>query len=365
MRNSRRILGIAFTLGFLVLLWYVRGIVIYLLISVVITLILNPLLRLLDKVRIKDRVIPDWLKALSALVSLICVLYLFASIFTPVLVEEIRILSAINLEDLYAALEGPLTWLEAQAEAYSIQIQEGVTNREYVRQKLIGFLDLSMIPDFFSGLVSGLGNLIIALFSISFITFFLLKDRWIIPNAVDAITPDAYLEQVHKVIDSANRTLSRYFIGLVIQITTITTLVSVSLSILGVNNALVIGFFAGVINVIPYIGPIIGAVFGIAIALTTNLDMDVASELAPFTLKVASVFLTVQLMDNFIFQPLIFSNSIQAHPLEIFLVILVAGQLAGITGMVLAVPTYSFIRIIARAFFSEFKVVKRMTDNMD
>ena len=159
--------------------------------------------------------------------------------------------------------------------------------------------------------------------------------------------------------------LQKYFLGLLAQITIITTLVSLGLYVIGVKNALVIGLFAGLINVVPYVGPLIGAFFGIVIALSSHLEMEFYAELLPLAGKIAGVFLAVQLLDNFIFQPLIFSKSVEVHPLEIFLVILIAGTLAGVGGMIIAIPFYSILRICANQFLSEFKVIRTMTRGMD
>ncbi|MFW5890444.1 MAG: AI-2E family transporter, partial [Marinilabiliaceae bacterium] len=76
------------------------------------------------------------------------------------------------------------------------------------------------------------------------------------------------------------------------------------------------------------------------------------------------VYITAQLIDNMFFQPLIFSNSVKAHPLEIFIVILSAGYMSGILGMFLAIPVYTILRVIAREFFNKYEAVKRLTDRM-
>jgi len=81
-------------------------------------------------------------------------------------------------------------------------------------------------------------------------------------------------------------------------------------------------------------------------------------------LKVASVFLIIQLLDNILFQPIIFSNSVNAHPLEIFLVISIGGTLGGIPFMILAIPGYTVLRIVAKEFLSEFKIVQDLTKRL-
>lgn len=103
------------------------------------------------------------------------------------------------------------------------------------------------------------------------------------------------------------------------------------------------------------------------ITISSNLDLglDFYTEMLPLILKVIGAFAAMQMLDNFVLQPFIFSNSVLAHPLEIFIVILVGAKLSGILGMILAIPVYTVIRVIARAFLSEFKIVQKLTGHLD
>jgi predicted PurR-regulated permease PerM len=92
--------------------------------------------------------------------------------------------------------------------------------------------------------------------------------------------------------------------------------------------------------------------------------MNFSAELFPMVLLMLTVVVVVQLVDNFLFQPLIFGTSVKAHPLEIFLVIIIAGTLAGIPGMILGIPTYTVIRVFAKEFLSQVRVVKKLTRNI-
>jgi predicted PurR-regulated permease PerM len=132
----------------------------------------------------------------------------------------------------------------------------------------------------------------------------------------------------------------------------------------GLESALVIALFAATANLIPYIGPIFGMAFGVIIVVgqAYALGMDVHYGL--FTLQILSVFAVTQVTDNIFFQPIIFSNSINAHPLEIFVVIAIAGTLAGATGMIIAIPAYSALRIFAKEFLQNIKVVRSLTKNI-
>ena len=107
------------------------------------------------------------------------------------------------------------------------------------------------------------------------------------------------------------------------------------------------------------------AAFGVTIGITSNLELEFYTQLLPLVYKIALVFLIVQLIDSLIFQPLVISNIVKAHPLEIFLVILIAGTLAGIGGMIIAVPIYTILRIIAKEFLNNFKIVQQLTSELE
>ncbi len=249
---------------------------------------------------------------------------------------------------------------EQQGFDSSAEVQETDTALERLQKKLFSFFNPAQITELFSSLVGFLGNLMVAFMSILFISFFFLKEQGLFADFLRATVPRNYESKVSNAVDEASQLLRRYFLGVALQITLITVFVTGLLSFFGIENALLIGFFAAMINVIPYVGPIIGAAFGIFITISSNLDVSFYNETLPMLTKVAGVFAAMQMLDNFILQPYIFSNSISAHPLEIFIVILVGAQLNGVVGMILAIPVYTVIRVIARVFLSEFEIVQKL-----
>ena len=131
---------------------------------------------------------------------------------------------------------------------------------------------------------------------------------------------------------------------------------------LGIKYALLLGFFAAIINIIPYIGPIIGTVFGLFVGITTTIETQgLYAEIIPLFIKMNIIYWAVHLLDNAIFQPVIFSNSIKAHPLEVFILIWVAGTLGGVLGMILAIPCYTVFRVIMKEIMLEFGWMKPPT----
>lgn len=255
--------------------------------------------------------------------------------------------------------------------AQNSEDSERVTFFNQAKNNLYSFLDPSLIPKFFASVVGTLGSFVVGLMSVFFIAFFFLKEQGLFNTMISGVVPDKHVRKVIQAINEISTLLIRYFIGVLSQITIITIFVSVTLSILGVKNALLIGFFAALMNIIPYIGPIIGAMFAAVITISSNIGIPFypvdgveQATMLPLLIKVFAVFATMQLMDNFILQPNIFSKSVKAHPLEIFLVILIGANIGGIVGMVLAIPAYTVVRVIAKVFLSEFKVVKSLTKGM-
>lgn len=233
-----------------------------------------------------------------------------------------------------------------------------------IHKGIYKYLNPSIVPRIFTSFIGFFGNIVVALMSILFITFFFLKEQGLFHNMITSVLPNKYEEQSFTAIDQSSKLLIRYFVGVVTQIIIITLFVSLALGILGVKNALLIGFFAALMNIIPYIGPILGASFAVLITLSSNLALPFYDEMLPLLFKVMGVFMVMQLLDNFILQPNIFSKSVKAHPLEIFIVVLMGAKMGGIIGMVVAIPIYTVLRVLAKVFLSEFKVVQKITKSI-
>jgi predicted PurR-regulated permease PerM len=208
------------------------------------------------------------------------------------------------------------------------------------------------------------GNFFIGMFSVIFISFFFLKDENLFSNIILVMTPEKSAEKISVILRDTRLLLSRYFSGVCFQVFVMMTIEVAGLSIFGIPNALLIGTFGGMMNIIPYLGPLIGATVGILLCLSSIVSMGNYNDIIPFTLIIICVFSFANMVDNFVIQPFVFSNRVKAHPLEIFFVILMAGSMAGVPGMILAIPSYTVIRVIAREFFDKFSVVHSLTKNL-
>ncbi len=361
---ARYIVGIAIAIVIAFLAWYFSNILIYILVSAILSLIGKPLKSKLLRLKFRRFHIPN---GLAAGITLIALLSVFLSIFlyvTPLIGQLLSNLSSINFVSLSDQISVPLSnfnkllynWFPALDTSFKIETV-------FVNQ-FQEILNISFISELFNSIASIAIEFGIAFFVITFITYFFLKEENMFNNMVLALFPDKYVTNVTRALSSINKLLARYFIGISIEAIAITIINSIALYLIaGVDFSLAIAlsFLAGILNVIPYIGPIAGGVFGTIMSLV-NHGID-KPEAGIFILTVGGIFLFTHMIDIFVFQPYIYSNSVRAHPLEIFLVILIAGSIGGIIGMLVAIPAYTVIRVFAREFLSHFKLVQKLTDN--
>ncbi len=357
---------VAGILGFIVLAWFIRTILLYITIAAILTMILRPLDKRMERLRYgKKRKVPRSIRALSLLLLAYTIAFAFVSIFIPLIVSEINIISTVDQTLVTKALHEPITQLESLFRNIQQDPNNHQTLEEYTQQHLTALLNVTQMSTFANGIVSVVGSLLVAFFSISFFTFFFIKDGEVILHFLLLLVPAKQIRRVRNVIKDTQTMLTKYFTGVLIDIIFVSTFVTSGMALLGVRNALIIGIFAGIMNIIPYVGPLIGGSFAIIIGISTNLTMDFYGGMLPLAGKIFFVFVAMNLIDGFMVQPYIFSSRVKAHPLEIFTVILVAGSLAGIGGMVAAVPVYTVLRIILREFVTQSRFVKKLTEELD
>lgn len=338
-------------------LWEGRTILLYFLVASVIALIGRPLLNALEKIRVRGKHLPRALNAILALLILAGAVFGIIGVFFPLLMREAQVLYGINFSEVKDSLSPAISNANRFLENLGFNQFAGMNEGAFL-EYVFGSIDFRSLPSVINNVLGLFGNALIAVFSVAFMTYFLLRDEGILPRIILAVTPGSHEKSAKHIIDRTRRTLTRYFIGLVLQVTAITLCVWIGLSMIGVKNALLIGFFTGLANLIPYLGPWIGATFGVIIMVSNNMGMGFYEVIVPKFYALLAVFAATQLIDNYVFQPLIFSTSIHAHPLEIFIVILVAGSLGGILAMVAAIPTYAFIRIVLIELNREFGVLE-------
>lgn len=361
-----------YALGFVALViaiffsWYFFSIIVYVLVAAVISFIGKPISDLLGRFKFRDYRLPDSLKAGITVVCLWILFILFFSTIIPLAIREFQSLGNVSITGMVNELQGPIGDAGNFLKRYGL-MDKGDDIQVYITNALSETLNIVQFKNWFGTVADTMSSIFVALFSITFILFFFLKDSRLFSGMVMAVVPSRYEEQARNALDSIQRLLVRYFVGLLLEVLGIMALNTVGLTIVGLNfsNAVVIGLMTGVLNVIPYIGPMIGVCFGLAVGIALNLNMEFYQEMLPLLIYMTVVMLLTQLIDNVVFQPLIYGNSVHAHPLEIFLVILMAGSMAGISGMILAIPSYTVFRVILKEFFNKYKLVKKLTQSLD
>ncbi|QKG78928.1 AI-2E family transporter [Tenuifilum thalassicum] len=348
------------------LVWYFSSIVAYILISAVLSLMGKPIVDFISGLKIKGWHPPRFIGAFVALATIWLLFIAFFRVMIPLVIAQFNELGSIDVQSLVASFNEPINAIQHFIQDYLPSSAQEFILKDFLIQKISGIFTISMISDAFSSTANVLINLLIALFSISFITFFFLKDDTLFFKSIILIFPERFEGQITRALTSINKLLRRYFIGIIIESTGILTLITIGLSIIGVKfqTAIVVGLIAGIMNVVPYVGPLTGTVLGTLIVLATKLHSGFSSDLLTLSMLTLLVFLTTQLIDNIVFQPTIYGNSVKAHPLEIFIVLLIAGSVAGILGMLLAIPSYTVIRVFAKEFFNNFRVVQKLTEKI-
>ena len=367
MKETLRIILIFF--GILLLLgwvWFFRNIVVYILVSGVLSIMGRPLVDLFCRISIRNWSFPRSLAALFTLAIIWGLIILFFVTFVPLVTRQIDYFSTIDSEKIVQIVAGPINKLENIFRAINKDISNNLSIQDYIVGKVVGILNINMVQNFIGSLIGILGNVIIAIFSITFITFFFLKDQRLFFESILMWVPDKYVEHVTRALYSIKKLLTRYFIGIVIQSTCIMILVTIGMTIIGIDfqQAVVMGLIIGILNVIPYVGPWIGLFIAIIMGVASHINQDFTTVVIPLVTYMILVEAVTHLIDNIVFQPVIFSNSVKAHPLEIFVVVLAAGFAAGIPGMIFGIPAYTVMRVFAREFFYNFKAVKKITSSL-
>ncbi len=363
---TRNTLLIAGGLFLIFLIWYFSAIVTYILISVVLAFLGRPLVKWLSMLHIKKFYLPKGVAALIALFAIWAIIFIFFRFMIPLLVSELETLSQIDIEAVINSIEEPLRKL-LKLSGNDNLVMENQTFMDVLKERLSSKIDLSGLSNIFTYVAGTIGDLLIAAFSISFITFFFLKEKSMFREGVLLIVPTEFEEKVAHILDSISYLLRRYFLGIILEVFMVGLLDTIGLKIIGIefNHAVIIGLFCGLFNVIPYLGPWMGAIIGLMIGAALNINANFMDYTLPLLGMMAVVFLSVQIIDNVLFQPLIYSSSVKAHPLEIFLVIMAAGSLAGVMGMFLAIPSYTIIRVVAKEFFDNMKLVRKLTESLN
>lgn len=349
------------------LCWYFRSVLGYILIAVVVSLVAKPLMGLMQKIRIKGRKAPDWILAALSLILVLGILLSVVAMLIPIIGNIVKDISLANIENAVKGLSVPLHELNE----FLRNMVPGLGEDFKIEVAVIEEVQKLLNPAIFSSVIGSAASFLtsfgVGLFSVVFIGFFFIKDDGLFTNIVCALVPDKHEKTTEKAISDIGHLLSRYFIGVMLEVTGVALINFIGLTFiakLGFNASLGIAFMTGIFNIIPYVGPLLGGALGTVLGLilkyssVSPIGLDV--NFWVFTAILIAIFSFTQLVDNFLYQPLIYSTSIKAKPLEIFIVLLIVGHIGGPLAMIIAIPCYTVARVIAFRFFRHIKAIKRL-----
>ena len=334
-------------------LYQIQSVLVYIIIAAIIALIGRPIILFLRR-RLK---FPETLSVVLTMFFFVALLLGIIGMFIPLVIKQSESLSLLQTDKLQIDLQNIFSQIDIYFKGKGINLISELKNSDI-------FSNFTAIPNILNSIVGAFGSFSVGLFSVLFISFFFMKDSQLFKRGLLTLTPKGTERRFYDSIEKINDLLSRYFIGLVLQILILFIIYTIVLLIFGISNAVVIAFLCAILNIIPYVGPLISFVLMLFLSMTSNLGLDFQTEILPTTLYVMIGFIIAQLVDNFFSQPYIFSKTTKSHPLEIFLVIIIGGLLMGAVGMIIAVPTYTVLKVILKEFLSDNKIVKSLTKNI-
>lgn len=352
--------------------WMIRDVLVYIILAALVALLSTPLCNLICRIKIKEWRCPQWLGSILSILTVFAIISGIIITIIPLIRSVVADISTANINNMAKAVTVPLADFNAAVARTIPQLGRNFRIESVVLEQLQEILAPNTFSNVVGSVTSFVAKLGVSVFSVIFISFFFIKDPTIATKIVLAFVPDKYEERVHASMHKIGILVSRYFVGMTIEVLGVSLLNFIGLLVIarmGFKYSIGIAFMTGILNIIPYIGPLMGGVIGVSLSLIIKYvcasSFGLAVGFFPFVLILAGIFTFTQLVDNSVYQPLIYSNSVKVHPLEIFIVFLIAGEIAGMAGMFAAIPTYTVLREIAKEFISNVKAVRMLTGGPD
>ena len=322
-------IGIA---GIAVLGWVLvelGNLVLYLVLALILSYVLAPIVNWLQRNKVPRTL------AITLTLSAVILLFVYASTtvipkVADQMVQLARQLDIQNIENIANQVETKLS------DDYDF-IPEGFLS-DNLTQVLNSLFDFDQFSSVFGNIVGVFTDIFSAILVVPFAAFFFLKDGSKIRRDLLRLIPNKYFETSLTLIDKIEKRLGLYFRSVLLQSLLVAASSWTTLSIAGLDNSLSVGIAVGLANTIPYFGPIIGYILSIIISIIETGDFSLV-------LVCIVAILIVQMLDNIVFQPLLFSRSADMHPVAILFIILIGAEVAGILGMLVAIPLATVIRI--------------------
>ncbi len=326
---------IKFTIGIaalVVLGWILLklgNLVLFLILALILSYILDPVVNWLQRNRIPRTL------AITLTLSAVILIFVYASttVIPKVAEQMVQLAGQLDIQNIEMIANRVETRLSDDYEF----IPPGFLS-DNLSQILNSLFDFDQFSTFFGSVVGVFTDIFSAILVVPFVAFFFLKDGSKIRRDLLRLIPNKYFETSLTLIDKIEKRLGLYFRSVLMQSFLVALSSWSTLSIAGLENSLSVGIAVGLANTIPYFGPIIGYILSVIISIIETGDFSLV------LVCLLAIFI-VQMLDNIVFQPLLFSRSADMHPVAILFIILVGAETAGILGMLIAIPLATIIRI--------------------
>jgi len=303
-------------------------------IAVILAYVLNPPVRFLTTRTRLSRT----LAVVSVYLALLVILSLALVAFVPSLIQQVK---SINV-DFQNIVEGVSRFFEQPLFIFGFYI-----DLLEVYQEVSGTLQSIVSPlasqtvSFLIGLASGFAWLIFVLI----VSFYLLKDLHKLGRSLNTLVPADYRDEIRRLGGEVNVIWNAFFRSQLVLCAVIGTIVGVTMRVVGVRNALILGIIAGVLEIVPNVGPTIAAIPAVLIAYfqgSTYLPLTNGW----FALLVIGLYVVIQQLENNVLVPRIIGRSLNLHPLVVIIGAIAGASLAGILGIFLAAPILASLRVV-------------------
>ncbi|MCL9660106.1 AI-2E family transporter [Paenibacillus hunanensis] len=326
----------------------VKTVILPIILSGILFYLFNPLVDFLERHKVK-RIY----SIILLYILIIGVLVLIISLVIPVIKSQILELIG-NIPTLYDQATVQIQkWLGSDV---FLQIQQSLNVNPQELLKTLSARGEALFSSGFSGFAStfsGIGGflgtlteVILSIVTVPFILFYLLKDGKKLPSYILQFIPVNLRGQTSEVMSEMNNKISSYIRGQIIVSFCIGILLYIGYNIIGLDYALVLAIIASFTSIVPYLGPAIAITPALVVALVTSPVM---------LLKMIVVWTVVQLIEGKLISPQIMGKSLKVHPITIIFVILTAGNLFGVVGILLAVPGYAVLKVVITHLFEWLK----------
>jgi len=311
------------------LMYYYGTLLGYAIIAMIFSYILDPLVN-----RMQSAGMNRTFAITLTLSALILILVWISTNIIPIIANQmVELANQLNIENI----QNITRQIEERLTRNFTFLPEGFLS-DNLTQIVQNLFDVGELPTALSNIIGVFTNIFYAALIIPFATFFFLKDGTKIRRDLLQIVPNKYFETTLSLIDKIETRLGIYFRSVMLQSLIVALTSYIGLSIVGLNNALSVGIAVGLANTIPYFGPIIGYILSIIVSI---IEVGNFSLVLPCILAI----LFVQMLDNIVLQPIIFSRSADMHPVAILFIIMIGAETAGILGMLVAIPIATIIKI--------------------